>query len=143
MSFLLQTFIIFIISFLLSPFLLKGISFVFRKWRFLDRPHLYKTEKGRAPAPYGVGIIIIIMLLIFLPFFYLYFDFSQILERRFHIVLILGVILASVSFLDDMDTIGKSPLKIPPLFRLMMQILIGLVIGLTSIKISYVSGLFG
>ena len=143
MPFLLQIFIIFLSSLLITPLILSGISFLFQKWGFLDRPHLYKSEKWRKPAPYGVGIVLILMLLIFFPVFYFSFDFSAILERRLHIVMILWVLLALVSFVDDMDTIGKSPISVPPLFRLGMQILIGLIIGLTSIKISYVSGLFG
>ena len=42
-----------------------------------------------------------------------------------------------------MDTIGKSPVKIPPIVRLGMQIFVGAIIGLTSIKIAYVSNIFG
>lgn len=48
-----------------------------------------------------------------------------------------------ISFIDDMDTIGKSPIKVSPLFRLIMQILIGAVIGITSFKIAYISNIFG
>lgn len=57
--------------------------------------------------------------------------------------MILAVFIAGISFLDDMDTIGKSPIRIPPIFRLLMQIGVGMIIGLTSIKISYVSNIFG
>lgn len=54
-----------------------------------------------------------------------------------------GALLNIISFIDDLDTIGKSPIKIPPIFRLGMQILVGAIIGLTSIKITYISNIFG
>lgn len=55
----------------------------------------------------------------------------------------IGVMITLISFLDDMETIGKSPLRIPPMVRLTMQIGVGAIIGLTSIKISYISHIFG
>lgn len=58
-------------------------------------------------------------------------------------MLTIGGIITLVSFLDDMETIGKSSLHIPPLVRLVMQISVGAIIGLTSIKISYISHVFG
>ncbi len=45
---------IFIISLIISSAVVKGISFLLRKYAILDRPEKYKTEKGRAPAPYGI-----------------------------------------------------------------------------------------
>lgn len=63
--------------------------------------------------------------------------------HRFTIVLIIGALLNIISFIDDMDTIGKSPIKVPPIVRLGMQIAIGAIIGITSIKISYISNIFG
>ena len=42
-----------------------------------------------------------------------------------------------------MDTIGKSPIRVPPIVRLGMQIGVGAIIGLTSIKIAYVSNFLG
>lgn len=143
MPFLGQIIILFILSCILSPLILNGVCFLLRKFAIIDRPHLYKAEQGRSPAPYGAGISILLTLILFLPVLYGFFDFSEILEKRLHIVLILGVILAVVSFIDDMDTIGKSRMSVPPLFRLAMQIGIGAIIGMTSIKISYISNLFG
>ena len=63
--------------------------------------------------------------------------------HRLTIVLIIGAFLTAISFIDDMDTIGKSPVKIPPIFRLLMQIAVGAIIGITSIKIAYISNIFG
>jgi UDP-GlcNAc:undecaprenyl-phosphate/decaprenyl-phosphate GlcNAc-1-phosphate transferase len=82
------------------------------------------------------------LLLTILIFPYI-FDVPASLEHKLHIVLILGSILTLVSFVDDLDTIGKSRISIPPIVRLLMQIGVGIVIGITSIKISYISGGFG
>ena len=57
-------------------------------------------------------------------------------------MLIIGGCITLVSFIDDMDTIHQSPISIPPLMRLLMQIGVGAIIGLTSIKISYMSNIF-
>lgn len=51
--------------------------------------------------------------------------------------------MTALSFLDDLDTIGKLPIRISPIVRLVFQVLAGVAIGMTSIKIGYVSGLFG
>jgi UDP-GlcNAc:undecaprenyl-phosphate/decaprenyl-phosphate GlcNAc-1-phosphate transferase len=83
------------------------------------------------------------MLLILTPLIFLFGDFSPLLEKRLLIVLIIGIGISLVSFVDDMDTIGQSPVRVPPIVRLMMQIGVGAIIGITSIKISYMSGLFG
>lgn len=70
-------------------------------------------------------------------------DFSLALQEKFYTVLVIGGLLNLISFVDDMDTIGKSPVKVPPYIRLAMQIAVGAIIGLTSIKIAYVSNIFG
>ena len=69
--------------------------------------------------------------------------FSDLLEHRLVIILVIGIIIALVSFVDDLDTIGRSTIKVPPIARLLMQIGVGALIGLTSIKISYMSNIFG
>ena len=79
------------------------------------------------------------MLLILTPLVFLFGEFSPLLEKRLLIVLIIGLGISAVSFIDDMDTIGKSLIRVPPLVRLLMQIGVGAVIGITSIKISYIS----
>ncbi len=143
MSPLLQFLILFTSSVIISPLILNGVSFLLRKYNLLDRPHLYKSEKGRAPAPYWAWISLIFTLLIMSVFIYFFADFSPILEKRLLILLGIGVIISIVSFIDDLDTIGRSKISIPPIARLMMQISVGAVIGLTSIKISYMSHIFG
>jgi UDP-GlcNAc:undecaprenyl-phosphate GlcNAc-1-phosphate transferase len=114
-----------------------------KKFDILDRPHLYKTEAGRHPVPYGIGIAIISTLLIIAPIIPSLFDISPTLEKKLFIVLSLSAIIWIISALDDLDTIGKSRISVPPILRLLMQIWVGLIIGITSIKISYISNLFG
>ena len=55
----------------------------------------------------------------------------------------LTALIGLVSFLDDLDTIKQSRFHVPPMVRLGLQILVGIVIGITSIKITYISGIFG
>jgi membrane-associated HD superfamily phosphohydrolase len=116
--------------------------FIWRKYRLLDLPHLYENEGKRKPAPYSIGIILTFMLVCFAPLIAWGFDFSALLERKLEIIVILACIIGIVSFVDDMDTIKQSFIRIPPIVRLLLQILVGVVIGITSIKITYISGGF-
>ena len=81
------------------------------------------------------------------------------------IILVLGAIVTFISFIDDLDTIHKfdreskcdvkktaeelgkmrrdTPFFVPAKVRLMMQIGVGAIIGITSIKIGYISNIFG
>ncbi len=133
---------IFIASLIISPLIVRIISSLLRKYAILDRPEKYKNERWRPPAPYGIGVSIFIVLLLFVPVILLYWGFSPTLEKRLIIMLVLWGILTLISFMDDLDTIGKSKIAIPPLFRLAMQIVVGAIIGMTSIKISYISWAF-
>lgn len=56
------------------------------------------------------------------PILFLFADFSPLLEKRLIIILIIGAIISIVSFIDDLDTIGQSRIKVPPIARLIMQI---------------------
>ncbi len=77
------------------------------------------------------------------PVVFLFAGFSALLEHRLFIILIIGIVISVISFIDDLDTIGKSRIKIPPIARLLMQIGVGTLVGLTSIKISYMSHILG
>lgn len=123
--------------------LLQGIC---RLWRYLgivDLPHLYENEGGRKPAPYSIGIILVIMMLIFAPIIAWIFDFSTLLEGKLEVITGLAALIGVISFIDDLDTIRQSRIHIPPIARLGLQIFVGLIIGITSIKITYISGIFG
>jgi hypothetical protein len=69
---LIQFILIFIASLIISPLILHGVSFLLNRLSLLDRPHLYRSEKGRVPAPYGAGIAIIITLLILSPVVFIF-----------------------------------------------------------------------
>ena len=111
---------------ILSLFWIRLCITVFKKYQILDNPKKY--WKKRKPIPYGVGVIF------FLIFFIMSFFFIEIDNRLILIWLFWGLV-TFVSFLDDRYNVS-------PNFRLAMQILIGGVIGLTSIKIWYISGIF-
>lgn len=53
MSLLTQLIIFFSLSLVLSPIILYAVAYFLKKRKLLDRPHLYKSEQGRIPAPYG------------------------------------------------------------------------------------------
>jgi UDP-GlcNAc:undecaprenyl-phosphate/decaprenyl-phosphate GlcNAc-1-phosphate transferase len=142
MPFFFEIFSIFIASVICSPLIVWGVSYGLRRYGILDRPEKYKTEKWRAPAPYSIGISVFLSLAIFIPVILYFSEFPPVLEKRLIIMFILSWILTLVSFIDDLDTIGKSRLRVPPLFRLSLQILIWAIIGMTSIKISYISWVF-
>lgn len=126
----------------------------FPKWGLLDNPGPYGHD--RKPVPLGVGVVL------YLNFLVCSIAFLG-MSEKLAVLLVLGAIVTLVSFLDDLDTIFKfdrsqkdvkltaedmakrkdTPFAVSPKVRLAMQILIGLIVGLTSIKISYISNIFG
>ena len=133
---IIQVGILAILSTLLTFALLRFGMWAFERLGILDRPHLYPHERHRAPIPYGLGIVL------YLDFVVLSLLFLDLSVEKLRTILFLGFIISLVSFLDDLNTIGKFR-KIKPIVRLALQIGVGAVIGLTSIKIGYVSGLLG
>jgi len=111
----------------LSLTLILLLSRVFYKLDILDNPKKY--WKKREPIPYSMGIVF------FLCFFILSYFF---VEHTYKLYLLwwFWAITTIVSFIDDL-------LKVSPKVRLIMQILIWAVIWITSIKIWYVSNIFG
>ncbi len=118
--------IYFFSSICVSYILILFIQWFFKKIDILDNPKKY--FKNRKPIPYSVGII-----------FFISFSMLSMLfiDWNYKLVLILWFwgIITAVSFLDDM--IGMSAKT-----RLLLQIIIGATIGVTSIKIGYVSNVF-
>lgn len=113
------------------------LRFVFQKAHFLDHPEKYPHEGKRAPIPYGMGV------LLYLNFASLALLFLDLDYVKLSIIVVLGLLVTLVNFIDDLDTIEVSPIHLPPLFRLLFQIGVGAFVGLTTIKIGYVSGVFG
>lgn len=117
----------FISALVISYISILGISKIFTYFSILDNPKKYK--KKRNPIPYSVGIIFIIC---FIPLSFLYVDYSY----KLFLIWMFGSVITLVSFADDM-------LHLSAKMRLIIQIIIGLTIGITSIKIGYISNIFG
>jgi len=100
---------------------------LFYKLDILDNPKKY--WKKRKPVPYSMGVI----------FFFVFFSVSYYFiepSYKLSLVWLFGAIVTTMSFFDDM-------IHLSPKSRLIMQICIGAIIGVTSIKIGYISSIFG
>lgn len=118
--------ILFFISVFISVVLLFLWIHIFYKYWILDNPIKYK--KNRAPIPYSIGI------LFFISFFLISF-FALEHTYKLYLIWFFWCIIAWVSFIDDR-------LNVSPKIRLFIQILIWWIIGLTAIKIWYISNIF-
>lgn len=119
--------ILFITSIVLSYTLIKFFSYIFKKYKILDNPKKYFLK--RDPVPYSMGIVF------FLNFLILSFFFVE-HTMKYYLILVLGFIITLISFIDDMKDISAK-------FRLFVQIWIWALIWITSIKIGYISNIFG
>lgn len=112
---------------ILSYLFIVWFSKIFYRYNILDNPKKYK--KNRKPIPYGIGII----------FFLLFFISSFVVvdyTYKLGLIWLFGFIITFVSFVDDR-------LNVSAKYRLLLQIVIWATIALTSIKIWYVSSIFG
>jgi UDP-GlcNAc:undecaprenyl-phosphate GlcNAc-1-phosphate transferase len=107
--------------------LICSLSRLFYKIDILDNPKKY--WKKRKAIPYSMGIIF------FLSFFILSFFFIE-FNYKLCLIWIFWAIITAISFVDDMTSMSAK-------LRLFIQILIWAVIWVTSIKIGYVSNIFG
>jgi len=118
--------VLLLLSICLSSVLILAISKLFRKKDILDNPKKY--WKKRKPIPYSVGIVF------FVAFFVLsalFVDYSY----KLLLIWVFGGVVTLISFIDDMTWMSAKT-------RLLIQIIIGATIGITSIKIGYVSNIF-
>jgi len=123
---MLDIFITFFVSFLLSLSFIFLCSKLFYKLDILDNPKKY--WKDRDPIPYWVWIIFFIVFFIVSYFF---------VEHNYKLYLLwfFWWIVTIISFIDDrLDVSAK--------IRLILQIIIGAIIWITSIKIWYISNVF-
>ncbi len=123
---MLQIFISFVLSILLSILSIILFSSLFKRINILDNPKKYK--KNRDPIPYSVWIIFFICFFIVSVFF---IDYN-------YKLLLLWVFWFFITFLSFIDDI----LNVWPKIRLFFQILIWAIIWITSIKIWYISNIF-
>lgn len=118
--------ILFVLSICLSYILIVSISRLFYKFDILDNP--WKYNKKRKAIPYSMGVVF------FLSFFFLSYFFVD-YSYKILLIWLFGGVITLVSFLDDMISMSAK-------IRLILQIIIGATIGITSIKIGYVSNIF-
>lgn len=124
------------ISLISTSIIIYIFTHFFGKIWLMDQPHKYPHEGKRAPIPYSIWVVL------FINFALLSVLFLDLSYKKLIIMLVLWLIVTVVSFIDDLDTINKSIIKVHPIFRLLMQIWIGAIIWITSIKIWYVSNIF-
>ena len=118
---------LFFVSIITSFFLIQFFSWLFQKYDILDNPKKY--QKIRTPIPYSMWVVF------FLSFFILSALFVE-FSHKLLLIWIFGWAITWLSFLDDLYNVS-------PKIRLIFQIIIWAIIGVTSIKIGYVSNVFG
>ncbi len=121
-----QFLLLYLLSLFSSALLIFCVRFLFLRYKFLDNPVKYWLK--RKAIPYSMGIIFFLNFMILSAFF---------VEPNFklNLMLVFGCIITCISFFDDF-------VEVSPKARLIIQIFVGLLIGLTSIKIGYVSNIF-
>lgn len=131
----------------------------FRKFWLLDNPGPYGHD--RDPVPFGFGLLLYLNF-VAVCVICIALGYMEITDKLL-VLIILWALVTGLSFVDDLDTIfkfdrseksaqkftmedlwkiRKTGFAISPKVRLAMQILVGLIVGLTSIKISYISNIF-
>jgi UDP-GlcNAc:undecaprenyl-phosphate GlcNAc-1-phosphate transferase len=118
---------IFWISIILSLIFVLIFKNFFYKFGILDNPKKYKLK--RKPVPYAMGIIF------FITFFLISFFFVD-YNYKLWIIWVFGFFITWISFIDDLLNVSAKT-------RLIIQIIIWWVIWITSIKIWYISNIFG
>jgi UDP-GlcNAc:undecaprenyl-phosphate GlcNAc-1-phosphate transferase len=119
-------FFAFLSSLLLSFVFIEGFKRLFKKVNILDNPKKY--WKKRDPVPYSMGVIFYIVFFIITYFF---IDHNS----KLYLIWIFWLIITIISFFDDLFDVN-------PKIRLIVQIIIGAIIWITSIKIGYISNIF-
>jgi len=118
--------IIFFSTICLSYLAITATSQLFYKFDILDNPKKY--WKNRKAIPYSTGVI---FFLCFLIISLIFVDFNY----KLALILWFWGVITLVSFFDDMICLSAKT-------RLILQIIIWATIGITSIKIWYVSNIF-
>lgn len=118
--------IAFWLSFTTSCIFIFVFKKIFYKYKILDNPKKY--WKKRKPIPYSMWIVF------FISFFIISYFFVD-HNYKLYLIWIFGFLITLVSFIDDM-------LNVSAKIRLLIQIIIGLIIWLSSIKIWYISNIF-
>ena len=120
-------FIAFLTSLLLSFSLIELFKHLFNDIWILDHPEKY--WKKRKPVPYSMWVVFFVIFLICSFFFVEH-------NSKLYLLWIFWFVITLLSFIDDM-------IDVSPKIRLFFQILVWAVIWITSIKIWYISNIFG
>lgn len=124
---LLEYTLLFLASLILSLGLILWFKKLFYRFQILDNPQKYQLK--RKPIPYSMGVVFFIAFFI-ISYFAVEYDY------KLWLIWVFGFFITSISFIDDM-------MNVSPKIRLIIQIIIGAIIGITSIKIGYISNIFG
>lgn len=124
---MLSMFVLFLSSLVFSLLVILFFKALFYKLKILDNPKKY--WKKRDPIPYSMWVVF------FVSFFVLSFSFIEPNSKLF-LIWGFGLFITLVSFIDDLYQVSAKK-------RLIMQVLIWWVIWVTSIKIGYISNIFG
>lgn len=134
-----QSFLLWLSVFLGSGATMYGITGVvfslFRKYQIVDKPHLYPHETHRDPLPYPGGVVLIINMLLWAP--WITMAVAEVDIKKALYVLLAGLLTTIVMSWDDQTR------SLPPLFRLVFQMVLGIFFGMTAIKIGYMTNIFG
>lgn len=116
-----------LVAFVLTVAFVRLALQFFPKWGLMDRPHLYGHR--RPPIPYSGGLVIF---LVFVIGALMFLDWDK------HVagLLVASFMIVAVSFLDDRY-------RLPPLLRLGVQCLAGLVVIASGIGITTVTNPLG
>lgn len=117
----------FLSSLLLSFVFIEVFKRLFYKFKILDHPERY--WKDRDPVPYSMGVIFYFVFLI-ISFFFVEHN------TKLYLIWIFWFIITLISLFDDLYDVN-------PKIRLIVQITIWAIIWVTSIKIGYISNIFG
>lgn len=112
---------------ILSALLTKAVLHFFPQWQLLDRPEKYGHDRAPIPYPGGIAIVFGFLIVLFLLF-----------PLDLQLLGFVGgiVLLAVVSFQDDRH-------GMPPLIRLGVQAVLGVIVFFTGTKIVFISNPFG
>ena len=124
---ILQYLAIFWLSIITSLILILSFKKLFAKLNILDNPKKYWLK--REPIPYAMWIVF------FIAFFIISFIFVD-YNYKLWLIWVFWFLITSISFIDDR-------LHVSAKVRLALQITIWAIIWVTSIKIGYISNIFG
>ncbi len=114
-------------SSLISYIFINIFRKIFIKYNILDNPKKY--NKKRKPIPYSMWITLFLS-------FLLISIFSVEHTYKYYLIIVFWWIITFISFIDDMLNVNAK-------IRLIIQVIIWAIIWITSIKIWYVSNIFG